>query len=248
MPWKIEDDLLDPSIYLVRLNRPNSGNALDPFSIEALHNHITIAESDQKYSVFAICASGPTFCAGADVDACNTLMERPAELLQFFKLARSLMLRLHTSRLISVALVDGFAAGGGLELVAACNIVIASESATFADHHARYGFIPAFGATVLLPLKIGYANSAWLMLADGKYSAREAHAAKLVSYVVEDARFFEEFNTQLNKIGRLDPVAISAIKKLLDRSAEVLQAMDAELIEVEHHLQNGAYSTKLIDF
>jgi len=248
MPQKVEDEHLAESVYLVCLDRPLLGNALDPGSIKSLHQHLTTAESDSKYSVFAISATGSAFCSGADVAASKELMENPDDLLQFFKLARSLMLRLHSTRLVSVAIVAGLAAAGGLEMVAACNVVIASESATFADRHARYGFIPAFGGTALLPLKIGYAQAAWLMLADGKYSAREAHAAKLVSHLFEDTRFLEQSIDQLNKIGSLKSSALIAIKKLLNHSAELSDAMDRELAEVERHLQDGGYSTKFIDF
>jgi len=248
MPQKVEDEHLAESVYLVCLDRPLLGNALDPGSIKSLHQHLTTAESDSKYSVFAISATGSAFCSGADVAASKELMENPDDLLQFFKLARSLMLRLHSTRLVSVAIVAGLAAAGGLEMVAACNVVIASESATFADRHARYGFIPAFGGTALLPLKIGYAQAAWLMLADGKYSAREAHAAKLVSHLFEDTRFLEQSIDQLNKIGSLKSSAIVAIKKLLNHSAELSDAMDRELAEVERHLHAGGYSTKFIDF
>ena len=248
MPQKVEVEHLAESVYLVCLDRPLLGNALDPDSITSLDQHLTIAESDPKYSVFAISATGSAFCAGADVTTSKKLMENPDDLLQFFKLARSLMLRLHSTRLVSVAIVAGLAAAGGLEMVAACNVVIASESATFADRHARYGFIPSFGGTALLPLKIGYAQAAWLMLADGKYSAREAHAAKLVSQVFEDAQFPEESISQLNKIGALNSAALNPIKKLLNHAVDISLAFDRELSEVERHLQSGGYSTKFIDF
>jgi len=248
MPQKVEVEHLAESVYLVCLDRPLLGNALDPDSITSLDQHLTIAESDPKYSVFAISATGSAFCAGADVTTSKKLMENPDDLLQFFKLARSLMLRLHSTRLVSVAIVAGLAAAGGLEMVAACNVVIASESATFADRHARYGFIPSFGGTALLPLKIGYAQAAWLMLADGKYSAREAHAAKLVSQVFEDAQFPEESINQLNKIGALNFAALNPIKKLLNHAVDISLAFDRELSEVERHLQSGGYSTKFIDF
>lgn len=248
MPLKVEVEHLAESVYLVCLDRPLLGNALDPDSITSLDQHLTIAESDPKYSVFAISATGSAFCAGADVTTSKKLMENPDDLLQFFKLARSLMLRLHSTRLVSVAIVAGLAAAGGLEMVAACNVVIASESATFADRHARYGFIPSFGGTALLPLKIGYAQAAWLMLADGKYSAREAHAAKLVSQVFEDAQFPEESINQLNKIGALNSAALNPIKKLLNHAVDISLAFDRELSEVERHLQSGGYSTKFIDF
>lgn len=248
MPQKVEVEHLAESVYLVCLDRPLLGNALDPDSITSLDQHLTIAESDPKYSVFAISATGSAFCAGADVTTSKKLMENPDDLLQFFKLARSLILRLHSTRLVSVAIVAGLAAAGGLEMVAACNVVIASESATFADRHARYGFIPSFGGTALLPLKIGYAQAAWLMLADGKYSAREAHAAKLVSQVFEDAQFPEESINQLNKIGALNSAALNPIKKLLNHAVDISLAFDRELSEVERHLQSGGYSTKFIDF
>ena len=123
------------------LRRPSHANALDPETVQRLHRELSFAEEKPECFAVVIRAEGSSFCAGADVPASKALMEKPESLLSFFDEGRRLMERLLTSRLVSIAVVHGLAAAGGLELVAATDLVIAAENAKFVDRHARYGFL-----------------------------------------------------------------------------------------------------------
>lgn len=131
----------DDVVYLW-LRRPRQGNALDPETVNRLHGELSAAESNPECLAVVIRAEGSNFCAGADVKASKELMNDPDRLLSFFAEGRRLMERLVSSRLVSIAVVQGLAAAGGLELVTAADIVIATDEALFADRHATYGYLP----------------------------------------------------------------------------------------------------------
>jgi enoyl-CoA hydratase/carnithine racemase len=236
------------SVYRFMLDRPEKGNSLDPDLVSRLHESLSQAESEETYTAFALEASGPAFCSGADVQACSTLMGNPNDLLEFFGNARAFMRRLSASRLVTISLVNGVVAAGGLELVSACDIVIASEKSTFSDRHARYGFVPAFGATAFLPSKIGYSAAAFLLLGDGSLSAIEAMRVGLVSQIFKDLEFEHESDAFLKNMERLDPTALATIKSLMHQRLYIDDAMRAEKSAVKRHRAQGGYDITKIDF
>lgn len=175
-------------------------------------------------------------------------MDDVAQLLNFFDVARSLTHRLATTRLVTVAAVQGLAAAGGLELASSCDIIFASDSATFADRHARYGFVPSFGATAYLPLKLGHARAAWLMLADGLLTAQEAREAGLVAYVASADDFETQLSGLIDRIATLDGAALAAMKSLLVDHLDLADALAREGAAVAEHARDGRYSGRPSDF
>lgn len=237
-----------PHVHIVDLPRPEKGNALDPNTVEFLHDQLTIAESSAETVGFVITARGKAFCAGADVDACTSKMNDINELLEFFDRARDLTRRLATSRLVTIAAVNGLAAAGGLELASSCDIIFASDAARFADRHARYGFVPSFGATAYLPIKIGHAKASWLMLADGMFDAYEAREAGLVAHVAPSATFTQDLETFVERLGTLDATALAAMKTLLISHTDLDAALERERSAVEAHARAGRYAIRPTDF
>ena len=235
-------------VHVVEMPRPEKGNALDPDTVDFLHHELTRAESSPTTVGFVLTATGKAFCAGADVDACTAMMGDVDDLLDFFTFARTLTLRLATTRLVTVAAVNGLAAAGGLELAASCDIIVASDSARFADRHARYGFVPSFGATAHLPRKIGRAQAAWLMLADGTFDAHRALVAGLVSHVVPTSAFSEELSSFIERLAGLDPAALASMKSLIADQAGLEAALSAEARAVESHARAGLYAGRPTDF
>ena len=235
-------------VYRFMLSRPEKGNPLDPATIKLLHNSLTEAESSDSCIGFAIESKGKAFCSGADVFACAELSKRPNELLEFFDHARAFMLRLNSSRLITIAFINGVAVAGGLELAISCDLAIASQSSIFMDKHARYGFVPAFGSTVLLPAKIGYSAAAWLLLGDGNYTADEALRVGLVARIFSDFGFSNETERFLDSLKQLDSISLSTIKKLINQSMHTDEALIAEKAAVKQHFLRDGYDIDAIDF
>jgi enoyl-CoA hydratase/carnithine racemase len=203
------------------LRRPSHANALDPETVQRLHRELSFAEEKPECFAVVIRAEGSSFCAGADVLASKALMEKPESLLSFFDEGRRLMERLLTSRLVSIAVVHGLAAAGGLELVAATDLVIAAGNAKFVDRHARYGFLPAFGATALLPIRVNRRVATTMLLGGRVFDASTALAVGLVHRVCRLEEIEEVVNEETTRLGRCAVGALSDMKVLVNRMAPV---------------------------
>ena len=147
-------------------------------------------------------------------DALALLEAEPAALLEFFDRARDFMARLVSSPIVSVAMVQGLAAAGGLELATACDIVVATPQARFADRHLRHGFLPAFGATTLLPRKIGERHARAMLLAGVEHDAVSARRIGLVDLLVDDDGI-EQF---ISTLDALDAGAVRGVKAMGGRA------------------------------
>jgi len=231
----------DNSAIRVLLHRPGRGNSLAPTTVEALHAAVDIAESSPGVSALILEARGRAFCAGVDVDAVRPLLPNRDQAEHFFDRGRLLTTRLATSPLVVVAAVDGLAAAGGLELVAACDLVLATRRARFADRHVRNGFVPAFGATARLVRRVGSGPAAWLLLGDAEWSAEDAQRVGLVSMIVQDDEALHvEIEALVGRIGGLDTTALRVTKSLLAME-DPADAMERERVAVGEHLRAGRY-------
>ena len=223
----------------VWLARPRHGNALDPLSISNLLVDLESAEMNPNCVALVIRAAGPAFCAGADVKACGELMENPASLLGFFDSARRLMRMLVETRLITIAAVQGLAVAGGLELVCACDIVLATTEAHFSDRHVRNGFLPAFGATSLLPRRIGQRRAQLMLLGGGSLDFESAQRVGLVTATSKPEEFDSLISSITSKIEQHTPSAISDLKGLINRLSEI--NFSHERSAVADYLHAGGY-------
>lgn len=221
------------------LRRPRHGNALDPETLNRLHDEFSAAEARPECFAIVFRAEGLTFCAGADVRASKEMIHDHVRLLAFFAEGRRFMDRLVRSRLISIAVVQGLAAGGGLELVTAADIVIATEEALFADRHATFGFLPAFGATSLLPVRVGDSVARSMLLGKRELNADAARRVGLVhrDCSIEDVdAVIEQEVDRLNAIGA---DALADMKSLINALEPV--SFESETTAVRRFSESGGY-------
>lgn len=210
----------------VWLDRPEQGNALDRSTVEMLHRALDDAESHAHALV--VRARGAAFCAGADVrDALSLLDTDPIALLGFFDRARDFMARLVSSPIVSVAVVQGLAAAGGLELATACDIIVATPQARFADRHLRHGFLPAFGATTLLPRKVGDRHARAMLLAGVEHDVTTARRIGLVDMMVDD----DGIDRFISGLDALDAGAVRGVKAMGGRMRTDFAAEQAAVAE-----------------
>ncbi len=176
---------VDGPVATVTLNRPEARNALSVELTTAVQTAITDLDHRADVSAIVITGADPAFCAGVDLKQLAT-QDRPAQVVRqdeappFYG-----TLPPHDTPVIGA--INGPAVTGGLELVLACDFLIASERATFADTHARVGVMPGWGLTVRLPQLIGI-NRARQMSFTGDYvDAAKAYDWGLVNEVVPHA-------------------------------------------------------------
>ena len=168
-------------IGTVTLNRPEVRNALNLGLRAAIFDTMAEVDGRDDVEVIVLTGAGPSFCAGLDLkelsreddDGQPTLAARPNE-WRFFK---------ETEKPV-IAAVNGAAVTGGLELVLQCDLIVASERATFGDTHARVGVLPGGGLTVRLPEAIGYRAALAMSLSGNFLTGRRAYELGLAYAVV----------------------------------------------------------------
>src|ERR1035438_3879255 len=155
----------------IDLGRPEAMNALDAATVERLSQGVARAAVDDSVRVVVIHGHGPAFCAGADLKAVQEQLERdPAAVAGFLAEIGAAFQAIADCPLPVIAAVQGMAIAGGLELVLACDLVVASDTAIFSDGHATYGLFPGAGATVRLPRVVGETLAKEMLLTGGRYT------------------------------------------------------------------------------
>ncbi|MEM3928251.1 MAG: enoyl-CoA hydratase/isomerase family protein, partial [Archaeoglobaceae archaeon] len=151
---------VEGKIGIATLNRPEKLNALDTKTREELREIVERAEKEVR--VLIITGSGKAFAAGADV---NELMQRdPLKAIEATKLGTELFARIEELEIATIAAINGFALGGGLELAMACDIRIASNKAKLGQPEINLGIIPGAGGTQRLPRLVGLGMAKKLVL------------------------------------------------------------------------------------
>jgi enoyl-CoA hydratase len=158
------------------LNRPERRNALNPPLVTALRRAITSAVADPDTAVIVVAGAGPSFCAGADLQHLHALAGDGGDPCAFLAEISECFTRIEQSPKPVVAAVHGHVVAGGLELALACDVVVAREGTLIGDGHVRNGLVPAGGASVRLPRKVGEPMARWLMLT-GQLLPAEAFTA-----------------------------------------------------------------------
>jgi enoyl-CoA hydratase/carnithine racemase len=171
------------------LNRPEARNGIDAGLVAAIGTALDAAENDPGAAAVVITAAGRVFCAGADLKLIAGLSASPpqqaaAGLTEFLTSVGELFDRIEAFGKPVIAAVEGLAVAGGLELVLACDIVIATEMARFGDAHANYGLLPGGGGSARLPRRVGEATAKYLMFTGRDLPAADLAHTDLVTVLV----------------------------------------------------------------
>ncbi|MBP2364794.1 enoyl-CoA hydratase/isomerase family protein [Pseudonocardia parietis] len=200
------------------LDRPDVHNALSLELLDELAAGLDRAERDPAVRSVVIAARGPSFCAGADLAMARAL-HGESDLPRFLHRAAEVFDALVESPRPVIAAVQGGVIAGGLELVLACDLVVATEDATFADGHARYGMFPAAGGTTRLPRRIGANRAKQLLFTAQRWDAERMREAGLVTEVVPAGELERAVEALTERIGRHSPTGIAGMKRLVDTGA-----------------------------
>ena len=205
----------DTNVLRVSLNRPEVRNAFDEEVIGALTTVARDAARDPTLRAIVLTGEGPAFCAGADLAWMMKAVAytRQDNLRDAEDLARMLEL-LDSLPVPLIGRVQGAALGGGVGLVAVCDIVVAAEDAVFAFSEARLGILPAVISPYVL-CKIGESAARELFLTAARFDARRAQQLGLVHAVVPAASLDQAVDGYLRDILSCAPTAITAAKSLI---------------------------------
>ncbi len=206
-------------VVLLSLNRPKQHNALSKALLETLGEAIEECWHDPDVRVMMITGKGPSFCAGADLKERSQMPED--QVARFVSKIRSTFGMLQDMPKPVIALINGGAFGGGLEMALACDMRLAAEGATMGLTETSLGIIPGAGGTQRLPRVVGVARAKELIFTARRVDAREAHALGLVNAVTPKDRLLETGWSMAETIAKNGPIALAMAKEAINRGSEV---------------------------
>jgi len=224
-------------VATVTLDSPANRNALSRALLAGLEDSLNAAIADEHARLIVLTGAGPVFCSGADLKERGGAGEPgrsgPGALVTILK-------RIWDSPKPVIARVNGPARAGGLGLIAACDIAVSVDSATFAFSEVRIGVIPAIISVVVLP-RLGAAKTMELFLTGDTFSAAEAAQAGLLNAAVPADRLDESVGRYADSILKGAPGALQGCKRLvrevpamsIDAAFELTAAWSAEYFASE---------------
>jgi enoyl-CoA hydratase len=194
-------------IRTLRINRPDKLNALDGATLDALDAAFAAAEANPDVRVVVLTGAGPkAFVAGADIAQMNTLS--PVQGRDFSLRGTRMMRRVEKLSKPVIAMVNGFALGGGLELAMCCHLRIAADSAKLGQPEINLGLIPGFGGSQRLLRLCGRAATLELCLTGAPITAERALQLGIVNRVVPAAELDAETMKLAAQLANAAPLAL----------------------------------------
>ena len=199
------------AVHLV-LNRPDKLNSLNVPVFQALDAHVRdIAANPSGVAVVVLRGAGRCFSAGHDLGDIAAGERLPEPHFQ-----SKVIERLAALPLPVISAVHGHCYTGALELALAADIILAAESAKFADTHARWALTPVWGLSQRLPRRVGTSKAREMMFTCRTYSGREAEAVGLANACFPDETFLESVDAWVSEIAANSAFSHAANKRLLD--------------------------------
>ncbi|PXY29397.1 dihydroxynaphthoic acid synthetase [Prauserella coralliicola] len=184
----------------IRLNRPERRNAFDPAMSAAV---VEAFEDAPSARAVVLTGSGGSFCAGGSLQQLST--PTTGQMRGLYQSSLRLFDAVRSCPRPVIAAVNGAAAGGGNELVVACDLAVAARSATFGQTGPRVGSAPVTGATNVMGVQIGEKRAKELAMLCRRYTAERAREMGLVNEVVDDDALEDTVTAWCDELARLSP-------------------------------------------
>jgi len=237
---------VDSGIATLTINRPESRNAIDAALCNDLLAALTDICTDDSIAVVILTGAGhQAFCAGGDVKRMDHIAEQSFE-PRVANLRRwgGITMLLHTMPKITIAMVNGVAAGAGLSLAAACDFRLAARSARFTTAYVNVARSGDFGGSALLTRLLGAARARELYLLGTIIGAAQAESYGLVTKIFDDDKLHTETLAFATHLAAGPTTAYAHIKQNLF-AAETMPLADLIDLEAVNHAKTGATSEHL---
>ncbi len=229
------------------LNRPERLNALGVETVAALLKVIEDALAGGATALF-IRAKGRGFCAGADLKERQTMAEAARHAHN--RAINAAVNALEAAPVPTIAVINGIAMGGGLELALGCDVRIAAESAQLGLTEARIGAIPGAGGTQRLPRLIGISSALDMMYTGDPISAKKALDIGLVNTCVPDQELDDTVGRYMDVLGSRSPSAARTLKNVVyeGMQSSLLHGLECERRALRTILGSADYAEGLAAF
>ena len=218
------------AVRYITLNRPEAFNSFDRVMGRAFQEELDKAASDDSVRCIVITGEGRAFCAGQDLKEV-TAPDAPNFKIIVEETYNASIRRICAMRKPIVAAVNGVAAGAGANIALACDLTIATDSASFIQAFSKIGLIPDSGGTWWLPRLVGMQRAKALAFFGEKLCARDAVEMGLIYKSVNDEQFHTEIETISTKLASMPTFAIGLTKAAFHKgmNSDLDEQLDREL-------------------
>lgn len=224
------------------LNRPDSLNGLTPTVIADFSAAVRHARRDEAVRCAVVTGAGRAFCTGVDLAYAKDLgLQTDRAVGEFLQPFASLVEELEAFPKPLIAAVNGTCVGGGLEIMMACDTVMAVEGSLIGDGHVVYGLLPVTGLARKLVRAVGSARARSLLLSGSLHSAAEMMSMGLINRVVAADRLVTEIDKMANTYGQRSSATLLHLKAMLREEADMSHQVAAayELDLARQHFASG---------
>lgn len=224
------------NIAFIALNRPEKFNSFNREMALQLQDVLDQCANDDSVRAIAITGNGKAFCAGQDITELvgDDAIGIDKILSEHYN---PIVRRIRTLHKPVIAAVNGVAAGAGANIALACDIVVASSSASFIQAFSKIGLIPDSGGTFTLPRLIGFQKASAIMMLGDKISATEAERIGMIYKVFPDESFADESYKIVVTVAQMPTAALALTKQALNQS---ISNNLEEQLSLEDELQRKA--------
>jgi enoyl-CoA hydratase/carnithine racemase len=227
----------DPRVRLERdgllativLDRPDKLNALDPSMLAGLEAHLAALDRDPDVRVVLVTGAGErAFCVGADINAWAAL--EPLEMWRsWVREGHRVFDRLAGLRQPTIAVLNGYAFGGGLELALACDLRLLADDAAVAFPETKIATLPGWAGTRRLPVLIGHARAKQMIFSGERVAAGTAERWGLVNEAVPRAELMTRARELAEGIAGNAPISVQVAKAAIDGREATMEALAGAL-------------------
>ena len=235
---------IEDRIATITLNRPDKLNALDPAMLQAIAERLRVLDAGTDARVLIVGAVGDrAFCVGADIGVWSEL--EPIDMWRdWVRTGSAVFDQLARVRIPTIAALNGYTFGGGLELALACDLRVAAERAELSAPEAKIATVPGWGGTQRLADLIGSARAKQMVFTGARIPAQKAAEWGLVNEVVANDKLTERCRQIAAEIAANAPIAVQLAKAAIDGARGIgtgvtLEAMAGALAAMSEDGREG---------
>ena len=206
------------NVAYLTLNRPEVFNSFNREMALRLQDDLDYCAENNEVRAIVLIGNGKAFCAGQDLKEVTTPELNPGFKAILDEHYNPIIQKIRAISKPIIAAVNGVAAGAGANIALACDIVVASERASFIQAFSKIGLIPDSGGTFFLPRLIGFQKASALMMLGDKVSAEEAENLGMIFKVFNAEDFSADVTVLAEKMAKMPTKALGMTKQLLNES------------------------------
>lgn len=223
---------LEAGVGIITLSRPGAFNSVTRSLALAFQEALDQCASSAEVRAVLITGEGKAFCAGQDLKEIIDEEKRPTYRTILDEHFKPIVMKIRQMEKPVIAAVNGVAAGAGANIALACDIVLASEKASFIQAFSAIGLIPDSGGTFFLPRLIGFQKALAISMLGDKISATEAERIGMIYKVLPAETFREEAMKLAQRMAKMATKGLALTKKAFNQSMN-------NSLEAQFHLETA---------